>query len=167
MRTMVVVAGIVGLSLAVAGAPALGQIGAKPKADDRVRRALQDTDLKFSVDKDGDFRLDFTLVGGRTHVVFIASKTAQWGNMEIREVFALGYRSDTRLSRDNYEDMLKDNGRRKSGAWELHEKDGRYVAVFSVKVAADCSGESLKTVANGVAATADEMEKKLTDTDDL
>jgi len=147
--------------------PANGQIGGKTPADARVRRALQQTELKFDTDKDGDYRLHFTFEDKRTQLAFIRSRTSEWGNMEIREVFALGYKGQSRLSQAMLEKLLKDNAVKKSGAWELLEQNGTYAAVFSVKVSADCDSAALETVVRGVAVSADEMEKALTGTDDL
>jgi len=151
-------------------AAAHGQIGGRkspepgptqPKADARVLRALADAKLKYSVNKFGDCELLFSLDDDRTQVVFVNSETEHWGEMEIRSVWAFGYLSKTRLSQAKLERLLKQNGKLKSGAWHL--SDGETIgAVFSVKVAADCDGNALRTVATGVAEQADEMEKLLT-----
>lgn len=150
--------------------PAHGQIGDRNEttaSDARVRRALQQTDLNFYVDKDGFFRLHFTFEDKRTHLVFIRSNTTEWGNMEIREVCAVGYKGKTPLSQTMLEKLLRDNATRKSGAWELQqESDGTYIALFVVKVSANCDADALETVIRGVAASADQMENWLTGTDE-
>ena len=152
------------------------QIGSKKSAkaaddrvsvDDRVGEALEEAGLKFHVNKFGDYVVPF-IVGvdeNRRQVVFVESATSQWGRMEIREVFSYGYSSKTRLSQVKLEKLLKANGDMKSGAWEL--SDGKeLLAIFSVKVAADCDGESLSTVVRGVAEITDEVEESFTGKDD-
>ena len=147
----------------------LSQIGASKSAsaDPRVRRALQQTDLKYDVDKDGDYKLHFTTEDNRTQLVFIESKTEQWGNMEIRVVRAAAYIGKVKLTRTKLESLLRDTARRKSGAWELVEAGDTQMAQFTVKMSADCDPDGLKTVVWGVARTADAMEKELTNSDDL
>lgn len=140
------------------------QIGAKKREvaiDPRVSAALDAASLKYRTDRDGDYILSFELDDDRDHVVFVPSSTEAWGVMEIREVFAFAYRSKTRLSQAKLEKMLKANAAMKSGAWQLVDGD-QLSAIFSVKVAADCDGDALKTVVWGVARTADEMEQSLT-----
>jgi hypothetical protein len=152
------------LAVCVWNPTAWSQIGTKkrePIIDRRVAVALGEVGLKFSNDADGDFVLSFEIDNDRDHVVFVRSETEIWGSMEIRDVFAFAYRSKTRLSQAKLEKMLKANSVMKSGAWQLVDGE-KLSAVFSVKVAADCAGDALKTVVWGVARTADEMEQALT-----
>jgi len=149
------------------GSDSTAQIGGKAAGDARVRNALRQTDLKFETDKDGDYRLLFSFDDDRSHLVIIRSKTVEWGSMEIREVFAIGYKDTNRLSAELMEKLLKENALKKSGAWEMTESGNTKYAVFCVKVAADCDPDALETVVRGVATTADEMEKLILGTDEL
>jgi hypothetical protein len=160
---------ILAIMLLPIGAKAFGQIGgrkqpapaaAQPKADQRVVRALNEAKLKYSVNEFNDCELIFELDGDRTHLVHVDSQTEKWGEMEIRSVWAFGYISKARLSQSKLEKLLKANGQLKSGAWHLLDGE-KVAAVFSVKVAADCDGESLRTVVTGVAKQADKMETLL------
>jgi len=130
------------------------------EADPRLVRTLRDGGLKFDVNKFGNCTLVYRLEDGRTQLVIVESETEQWGEMEIRSVWSIAYGSKARLSIAKLERLLKENGRVKSGAWHLSDGE-KLLAVFSVKVAADCAAASLKTVAVGVAEKADEMEKVL------
>jgi hypothetical protein len=56
--------------------------------DQRVEKALKKLGLKYTVDKDGDFKLIFTTEGDRTQVVFINSGTETLRKMEIREIWS-------------------------------------------------------------------------------
>ena len=140
---------------------------AKGKADVRVRRALQSASVKFTEDEDGDFRVQWTLEGGRTHVTFVNSRVCDCGGMELREVWAVGFVAPS-LDANNLQALLEMNASYKIGAWELQKKrDGKYWAVFSVKVSADASGEALKLISGLVAKTADDIESKATREDKL
>ena len=141
-RTTAIAACIVGLTLVAAAAPALGQIGAKSKADDRVRRALRETDLKFTEDKDGDFKLVFSLEDDRRPWCSFPRRRQNGAAWRSARCSPFGCRSKTRFTQANLEAMLKENAKTKSGAWELHEGQGLWAAIFSVKVSADCGGEA-------------------------
>lgn len=137
------------------------------KEDGRVRRALNSADVKFTVDGDGDFKVCWTLTDERTHITFINSRVSNYGGMELREVWAVGFVSNS-ISSENLQALLELNATYKLGAWEVQKKsNGQYWAVFGVKVAADASGEVLKLMSNLVAKTADEIEAKATHKDDL
>ena len=146
---------------------AVAQVGGKTKADPRLRRALNDASLKFTEKSNGDFSLHFTLEGGRTHVVVAESKTEKLGVIEVREVWAIGWKGKREPSATVANKLLRDNARKKVGAWQLNQEDGTYFALFNVKVSADTDGDALKTIVFGVANTADEMEKDLLDSDDF
>jgi len=137
----------------------------KASADPRVAKSLAEAGLRAVVNDSGNYVLLFALDNDRSQQVFIQSSTSQWGTMEIRNVFAFAYVSKTRLSQAKLEKLLKANAHLKSGAWELIEGK-EWLAVLSVKVAADCDGEALKTVVRGAAAEADEVELDFTGKDD-
>ena len=61
-------------------------------ADLRVQSALDDAGLKYTIDDDGDFRLLFGQEDDRSQLVWINSNTEEYGNMELREVWGIGYR---------------------------------------------------------------------------
>jgi len=155
-------------------APVYAQIGSKKSAkaaddrvvvDARVRGALEEAGLKFRVSESGNYIVLFTVGENRSQVVYVQSTTEQWGSMEIRQVYSFAYGSKTRLSQAKLEKLLKANGKLKSGAWEL--SDGAELsAIFCVKVAADCDGESLGTVVRGVAEITDEVEESFTGKDE-
>jgi len=153
--------------LLVAAATVSAQVKGKPKIDARLREALTEAELHFTEMDDGDFKLHFTLEDERTHLVFAESKTQVLGPIEVREVWAIGWKGDKAPTARIGNKLLQDNARRKVGAWELHEQeDGGFYAIFNVKVSADADGEALKSIVFGVAQTADEMEKDLLGTDD-
>ena len=141
------------------------------KGDSRVRIALEQSSVKFSVDSDNDFRVSWSLEGKRDHVVFINSKTQTYssgeglGNIELREIWAIGFVSKE-VSESNLRTLLERNASYKVGAWALHKRnDGKYEARFVIQVPADCRGSVLRQFTNLVAKTADGIEKMATGAD--
>ena len=137
---------------------------AKVKADKRVKAALEEEMLKFTVKDSGVFSLSFSWNteddGERSHVVFISSRTSTLDGMEIRDIWAYGCNKKS-LSRKELADLLMANEKYKIGAWGVIKTGGKESAVFTAKVPADLSGSELRAVAFAVALGADEMEKKL------
>lgn len=155
------------MAMGLVGFAVQAQIQGEPKGDARVRDALNEAKLQFTELANGNFRLHFTLDGDRTHLVFIDTKTSTLGIFDIRDVWAIGYQSKELPSQEVLAKLLTDSSTRKVGAWELHENEGMYYALFNIKVAADCNGEGLKSILWAAAEIADAMEKDLLGTDDL
>lgn len=141
------------------------------KGDSRVRKALEQSKVKYSVDSDHDFCVSWNVGGGRDHVVFINSKTQTYssgeglGDIELREIWALGFVAAT-VSESNMRALLERNASYKVGAWALRKRnDGKYEARFVIQVPADCRGAVLRQFTSLVAKTADGIEKISTDAD--
>lgn len=145
----------------------LSQVGAKKAADNRVETLLDDTDLKYQVDSDGDFRLVNKLKNDRTQLVLILSRTSKFGTLEIRQIWSVGYRSKSPFSAELANRLLKENTQVKIGAWQVRKMDDDYVAVFCAQIAADTDKVSLMLALQAVSSTADELEEELTGKDDL
>ena len=144
------------------------QLGTTGKAGDRrVRAALDEAGIEFTVDKDGDFKVIMPAEGTRTQLVFVISQTQEYGNMEIREVWSAAFKTGGRLDADRANAMLVDNDRKKLGAWRLYGTGANQLAVFGVHVAADADAETLRNIIKLVVTTADAAEKEQVGTDDL
>lgn len=63
--------------------------------------------------------------------------------------------------------LLEDSAARKLGAWCLLSAEEGDLAVFKVKPAAELSDEDMRSLIKLVTEVADEMEDRLTGTDDL
>ena len=145
----------------------LGEIGVEDsssKADSRVRRALESADIKYSIDDDGDYKVHWTLEGGRTHVTFVNSNTVRLGSMELREVWAIAFVADE-VSANNMRALLELNAKYKVGAWRMAKGRNGYQVSFCVTVSATCTGQALRTFTQVVASTADEIENTVTKAD--
>lgn len=143
------------------------QVGAKKSSDRRVKILLDEADLKYEVDGDGDYKLANKLKDGRTHLIWILSQTSQLGTLEIRQIWSIGYRSKFPLSETLSNRLLKENAQVKIGAWQVRKMGDYHVAIFCGQIAADTDKISLLSAMQAVTMTADELEKDLTDKDDF
>jgi hypothetical protein len=140
-------------------------IESKP-GDSRVRFLLDELDLKYEIDDDGDFKVRFKLDDDRTHSGYVISETNRFEKFEIREVFAVAYISESPLDADLANALLIFNSNVKFGAWPVKtDSQNRCVVAFSAQIAADTDSESLGAVLKAVVVTADTVERKLSDED--
>lgn len=163
MKMMVVVS----IAMLACLAPfADAQVGAKKVGDPRVERLLQEAEMKYSIDNDGDFKLANDVGNGRTQLVWILSNTSELGTLEIRQIWSIAYSSETPFSAKIANRLLEQNSKVKLGAWQVRKMSDNYVAVFSAQIAADTDQLSLLLALHAVTTTADEIEKELTGKDD-
>ena len=136
-------------------------IGAK-QGDSRVQALLEQLELKYDIDTDGDFRVGFELEDGRTQLAFIRSETTQFGKFDIREVFSVAHISDGPLDAELANALLIYNAHVKLGSWRVErQKDNKCVVAFAVQIAANTDATSLYTAVRLVIDTADNVERKL------
>lgn len=160
--------GLTGLVLALVGV-AVAQIGAAAtKGDSRVQRLLDQANIKYTIDDDGDYRLVFRYDDERTQLLFVNSRTERFQKMEIREVWSAGYQNAKGdIPQDVAMNLLRHNAKIKLGAWQVVESGGKDIALFCIQIDADANLESFKSAVNLAAEIADEKEKELLQTDDL
>lgn len=163
MKTKIIACLLLGFIAAAAHA----QIGAAPAHDARIEALLDKAGWKYEIDSDGDFRILHRFDDDRTHLAWINSRTEHYRNLEIREIWALGYHSDRELPGDLSRTLLQKNHEYKWGSWKIQRFDGREAAVFYVQIAADADQQSLVAALLSVMGAADELEEELTDADDL
>ena len=137
------------------------------QGDRRVQALLNDLELKYEIDNDGDFKVAFELEGGRSQVAFIRSETESLGKFEIREIFSVGYTSEGPLNADIANALLIYNAHVKLGSWQVaRQHDDTCIAIFSAQIAANTDAKSIFTTLVAVIQTADEVEAKLTNGED-
>lgn len=167
MKPLVIGASIVliaGLAAAQVGGP---QVGEKKEADPRVKRLLDKADLKYEIDRDGDYKMINRFDNNRTQLVFVNSRTVRLGEMEIREIWSVGYVSDGVMPDEIVKDLLEANCKVKLGGWELRRFSGKEAGVFRAQIAADTDELSLLMTLQAVSKTADDMEQEHLNNDDL
>lgn len=130
--------------------------------DARVRKVIEAIGWKYEVDSDGDYKMVFRFDDERTQLVYANNQTVELGNMEIREVWAPGFRLPADASADLLLNLLRDNNRVKVGAWRVIKSGDDLVAVFTAQIAADADKDTFQTVVQAVSTTADEKEKAVT-----
>ena len=133
-----------------------------PEADRAVLRALEGLGQDYTIDPEGDFKLELGFDDKRSQVVFINSSTESLANLRLREVWAIAmvYNANqppAELPRT----LLVENSRKKLGGWQLGELGERSALVYCMQVPADLAGESLKAAYLQTAIIADEKEKEL------
>lgn len=141
--------------------------GDEPRHDARVERLLDRAEWRYDIDSDGDFRIGYEFDDGRSHLAWINSGTQTLGDLEIREVWAVGYHSDDDISADLAKTLLQQNHEYKLGAWKIQRFNRREAAVFYVQIAADADEQTLIGALISVLSSADKLEEALTGEDDL
>ena len=140
-------------------------IGSK-QGDNRIQTLLEELELKYDIDNDGDFRVAFELEDGRAQLAFIRSETTQFGNFDIREIFSVAYISDGPVDAQLANALLIYNAHVKLGSWRVERQpDDQCVVAFAVQIAANTDARSLFTALRLVIDTADNVERKLDEED--
>jgi hypothetical protein len=136
------------------------------KADSRVEGALKQTDIKFKVDNDGDFKIEYPCEDNRTQVLFVNSNTEKYGALEVREVWSVAMRTKDLLSAQQANDLLVATSQLKLGSWELRQQtvkgEKEYWVMFVAKIPADIGPKDIETVIRYTAIAADRKEKEMT-----
>ena len=131
--------------------------------DERVRNRLNSKNFQYEIDDENDFKIIVTLDNGRTQLLWINSNTQKFKNMEIREVWSIGYKGD--LSYNIMKTMLRDSETLKIGAWGTNKDNDR--AIFSAKIPANLDADNLIGIIFLVGESADELEREFHGNDDL
>jgi len=140
-------------------------IGAK-QGDSRVQALLDELELKYDIDSDGDFRVGFELEDGRSQLAFIRSETTQFGKFDIREVFSVAHILNGPLDGQLANALLIYNAHVKLGSWRVDRRgDDTCIVAFAVQIAANTDAKSLYTALRLVIETADDVERKLDEED--
>lgn len=132
------------------------------QGDSRIKVLLDELDVRYEVDSDGDFAVSFQLKDDRTQTAFIRSQTSTLGKFEIREIFSIAQISDRPLDANLANALLVYNAHVKIGSWRLLRLEGeRCVVAFAAQIDANTDSKSLLTALHAVLHTADEVESKL------
>jgi hypothetical protein len=123
---------------------------------------------KYKITDSGNFNVTLNTPGtdGRTQLIVVSSKTTQYQQLEVRQVYSYCYKSVNKPSCDYIEKVLKKNEFVKFGYFSLYEKDGTWYIFFNAQISAKAGSELMQTVIDYVNTTADAMELELTGKDD-
>ncbi|PSB55499.1 hypothetical protein C7B77_14855 [Chamaesiphon polymorphus CCALA 037] len=139
------------------------------ETDARVKAALEQAGMKYEVTSDGDFKVIVTCPNDRTQVVLINSNTNKINGttVELREVYALAYKSPGLLSSEISDKMMRQSHDKKIGSWEIiRTSSNNNLAIFNAKIDAKLDDNSLVKIINSIGLVADNMEKELTNKDE-
>ena len=131
--------------------------------DMRVKNRLDAREFKYEITKAGNFKAIIECDNERTQLVYINSATERLGNMEIREVWSLGYKGT--LTNSIMRRMLRSGEEFKLGAWGCNEDEDR--AYFTAKIPANLPAADLVKVIFAVGKAADKLEAESLGNDDL
>jgi len=140
-------------------------LGHKIQADSRVSQLLEELDIEYQTDEDGDFQVDFQHGEQRSQTVFISSSTDRIGDLDIRRVYSIGYMSKVPLSQKIANLLLGINHSSRLGAWQVMNSKDDYYAAYNVQIAASTDADTLFTVLKAVVESADSIEDYLTGMD--
>jgi len=128
-------------------------------ADTDVAARLDASGIKYEIDDDGDYKITVGYKDqDRSQMVFVSGGTENVMGLRVREVFSPAARLEADASGGNGADWLAKSAMSKLGSWELRGK----VLWFVVKLPEDMDADTLETVLNIVAQTADDEELELT-----
>jgi hypothetical protein len=128
-------------------------------ADAALGKQLQAMEIKYEVDKDGDYRMTFELEDGRTQLVYARSPVESYGSNRIREIWSPGYKYSTpELDVKVANRLLEHSGEVIMGGWTRQKS----TAMFVVKVPERATPQELRDAIEAAAACADRIEKELT-----
>lgn len=145
-----------------------GIIKKQPTPDNRVQSALEELEVRYQVDNDGDFRLGYEFESGRSQSCIIRSATYEFLGVEIREISSVGLVSQGPFDARTANVLLQQNEQVKLGAWGVISNDeDTHAAFFTAKISADLPPQELLGVILTVLTTADEMEARLSGRDDF
>lgn len=125
----------------------------------KIKRILDQAQLKYQVDKDGDFKMTFGLENERSQLVYVMSGTEEFSGEPIVEIWSPAYKG-AEISQETLVQLAVDGQKRKIGGWQLTTGSETIYAVFKAKVPlAALTPEFMRAVCGGVASVADEMEQ--------
>jgi hypothetical protein len=139
------------------------------ETDARVKAALEKAGIKYEITSDGDFKVLVTCPNDRTQVVLIDSNTNKMNGttVELREVYALAYKSPGILSAELSDKMMRQSHEKKIGSWEIiRTNSNNNLAIFTAKVDAKLDENSLAKIINSIGLVADNMEKEISNKDE-
>lgn len=103
-----------------------------------TERILKRLNLEYSIDSEGDYRVELELADGRQTVVGVSAHTALLdGDVRVREMWSVAARLPGTLPEELADNLLRDTwSSRKIGAWALAgtTSDGKQVLVHVTRL---------------------------------
>lgn len=144
----------------------LGTSAKKKTPDPRVQKLLDEAEVNYIIDDDGDFRVIHRIDSTRTQLAWIISRTSTYGKIEVRDVMSVAYKTTGDLPGQLVRRLLEQNNRTKIGAWALQREGDVSIVLFKTQIDANAEFGPLLHAVLVVTNTADELELELTGKDD-
>lgn len=151
-------------SAALAALVAVLVPGAAGASDATVERRLNEQNLAYNIDSDGDYRTTFTYTADqRTQLVYVSGKTETVSGVQIREIFSPAARMEADgVSGSRAIALMEDSSGQKVGAWEI--RGG--TLYFVIKYPEPMSATQLRALMNAAGTAADNMEIEISGSKD-
>ena len=132
--------------------------------DATVERRLNEQNLAYNIDSDGDYRTTFNYTADkRTQLVYISGKTETVSGVQIREIFSPAARMEADgVSGTKAIALMENSSGQKVGAWEI--RGG--TLYFVIKYPEPMSATQLRALMNAAGTAADNMEIEISGSKD-
>lgn len=136
----------------------------RAEADQRIKKALDELDVKYMIDDDGDYAITITYEAeGRSQLVYVVSETDSIEGFEIRDVFSYAVR-DKAPTLKMTSDLMRTSNKSLIGAFEMTSGGN---ILYIAKIPANLPPKQLHGIIRAVAAYADDAEKEILGSDEL
>lgn len=134
------------------------------EADQRIKKALDELDVKYMIDDDGDYAITITYEAeGRSQLVYVVSETDSIEGFEIRDIFSYAVR-DKAPTLEMTSDLMRTSNKSLVGAFEMTSGGN---ILYIAKIPANLPAKQLHGIIRAVAAYADDAEKEILGSDEL
>lgn len=135
----------------------------RAEADQRIKKALDELDVKYVIDEDGDYAITIYEAEGRSQLVYVVSETDSIEGFEIRDIFSYAVR-DKAPTLEMTSDLMRTSNKSLIGAFEMTSGGN---ILYIAKIPANLPPKQLHKIIRTVAAYADDAEKEILGSDDL
>lgn len=135
----------------------------RAEADQRIKKALDELDVKYVIDDDGDYAITIYEAEGRSQLVYVVSETDSIEGFEIRDIFSYAVR-DKAPTLEMTSDLMRTSNKSLIGAFEMTSGGN---ILYIAKIPANLPPKQLHGIIRAVAAYADDAEKEILGSDEL
>ena len=135
----------------------------RAEADQRIKKALDELDVKYVIDDDGDYAITIYEAEGRSQLVYVVSETDSIEGFEIRDIFSYAVR-DKAPTLEMTSDLMRTSTKSLIGAFEMTSGGN---ILYIAKIPANLPPKQLHGIIRAVAAYADDAEKEILGSDEL
>lgn len=130
----------------------------------RIENLLKQAELKYEIDKGGDYKLRYDVGHGRSQTIWIFANKEELEGCELVRLVSYAYHGT--LTRPQAIELLSD-GHKVGSWWILKDKNDseKFYVMFQAMIPLCISSTDFRTCCGAVSTDADRLEKKWTDGD--